>query len=154
MKLGADHRPHDRVDVEAEEARRPHSQCHNRVVDRAANQIDDLRRREADLARREAALAVHLNTADEILEAADVRDQEADARDVEAMEKDHAADRQAFTEPRDSAGYGADLPARRHAAMDRLLSEEDRHRASKDRSELAESIRDTGDLEGRGGSSS
>jgi len=71
------------------------------------------------LAQREADLAAHLDTVERILDAANKRDIEADARDQISVERDHAADLRAFTSTEGRNGYGADLPARRHAALDR-----------------------------------
>lgn len=110
----------------------------------AADHDRDLKALEAELARRKAALAAHQDSTDEILLAAEIRDEHADARDRDSADRDRDADRDAFTSPDNGAGYGADLPARRHAAMDRLHSGDDRRAAARDRTALTDS---TGDPE-------
>lgn len=70
-------------------------------------------------------------------DAAAERDVEVDARDRIAAEHDHDADLEAFTSPGGS-GYGADLPARRHAAPDRRGAKGDRTSSADDRAVLTE----------------
>lgn len=114
---------------------------------------DDIRRREADLSEREDALAAqlrkleadrlnHREAAEKVCDAAKERDVEANARDQIAMERDQAADLKAFTSPDGSSGYGADLPARRHAALDRGDAKGDRTSSADDRAALTEDADD------------
>jgi hypothetical protein len=99
---------------------------------------DDADQRDTNLAKREAFLAAHVVAVERILHAAQERDVDAEARDQISVERDHAADLLAFTSLDGSNGYGADLPARRHAAMDRRDAKGDRASAADDRAALTE----------------
>ncbi len=105
----------------------------------------DRAERQADLAQREAGLAAHLETIQRILDAAEERDTAAETRDQISAERDHVADQKAFTSPIGNNGYVADLPAPRHAAMDRRDAKGDRTSSADDRAALAK-VAD--DLEG------
>lgn len=94
--------------------------------------------RDANLAKREAGLAAQVEAVGTILEAARKRDIDADARDQISAERDQSADLKAFTSQDGDGGYGTDLPARRHAALDRLNAKGDRASAADDRVALAE----------------
>lgn len=89
--------------------------------------------RDASLAKREAGLAAQVEAVEKILEAARERDIDADVRDQISTERDQSADLKAFTSQDGTDGYGADLPARRHAAMDRRDAKGDRASAAHDR---------------------
>ena len=119
------------------------------MTDGEDNVGDDVDQREADLAEREAVLAAqltklavdrvaHLEAAQKVCDAAKERDVEADARDRIAVARDHAADVEAFTSPDGNSGYGADLPAWRHAALDRSEAKGDRTSAADDRAALTQ----------------
>ncbi len=103
------------------------------MVEAKDDEDDGADQRDTNLAKREAGLAVRLETVERILDAAKERDIEADARDRVSVERDHAADLKAFTSPDGSNAYGVDLPARRHAAMDRRDAKGDRASAADDR---------------------
>ena len=122
-------------------------QCHTGAMGGAADHDRDPQAPEAELARRKAALAAHQDSNEEILLAAEIRDEHADARDRDSADRDRDADRDAFTSPDNGAGYGADLPARRHAAMDRLHSGDDRRAAARDRTALTDSTENLEDPE-------
>ena len=94
---------------------------------------DDVLLRDTNRAKREDGLAAHLEAVEKILDAARVRDIEAEARDQASVARDHAADLEAFTCTDSGSGYGADLPARRHAALDRREAKGDRTSAADDR---------------------
>ena len=122
------------------------------MTDGEDNVGDDVDQREADLAEREAVLAAqltklavdrvaHLEAAQKVCDAAKERDVEADARDRIAVARDHA-DVEAFTSPDGNSGYGADLPARRHAALDRSEAKGDRTSAADDRAAVTEVAQD------------
>jgi len=107
---------------------------------------DNVDQREASLTEREARLVAQLakleadrvgrlEAAEKVCHAAKERDVEADARDRIAAAHDHDADLRAFTTPGGS-GYGADLPARRHAALDRRDAKVDRTSSADDRATL------------------
>lgn len=98
--------------------------------------VDDIEAREARVARREAALAARAESAQRVLAAAEARDGEADGRDDVAVERDRAASMEAFTTP--DGPYPQDLEARRHAAIDRHSSKDDRTSAASDRTALTE----------------
>ncbi|MEP7330567.1 MAG: hypothetical protein ABI692_00620 [Terracoccus sp.] len=89
--------------------------------------------RDVNLAKREADLAAQVEAVEKILEAARERDIDADARDQISTERDQSADLKAFISQDGNDGYGADLPARRHAAMDRRDAKGDRASAADDR---------------------
>lgn len=126
------------------------SGCHSDTLTNIEDGLaPDIEEREADLQERESALAdrlakleaarpAHLETVESVCQAADVRDVEADDRDRVAAARDRAADVQAFTSPQHQSGYGADLPARRHAALDRVDAKGDRTSAAGDRALLGE----------------
>ena len=82
---------------------------------------------------RERESAPQSRTVKKILEAAQERDLDAEARDRVSTDRDHDADLTAFTAPGGATGYGADLPARRHAAMDRRDAKSDRTSAAQGR---------------------
>lgn len=108
------------------------------LVEAKDHEADGADQRDTSLAKREAGLAARLETVERILDAAKERDIEADARDQVSVKRDHAADLKAFTSPDGSNAYGVDLPARRHAAMDRRDAKGDRTSAADDRAALAE----------------
>lgn len=127
--------------------------CHIGVVTAIGHDTgDDGDQREASLVEREAVLAAQVTkygadraaraeAAEKVCAAAKERDVEADARDRLAAAQDHAADVKAFTSPAGS-GYGADLPARRHAALDRRDAKSDRTSSADDRATLTEVLDD------------
>lgn len=92
--------------------------------------------RNTDLARRKAGLPAHLKVVEKILDAARERDIEADGRDQISVARDRDADAEAFTSTESRNGYGADLLARRHAALDRRSAKSDRTSAALDRDAL------------------
>ena len=92
--------------------------------------------RDPSRAKVKADPARHPQEVQRILEAAIERDIEAEARDQVSVERDRAADLEAFTSTEGGEGYGADLPARRHAAMDRRDAKGDRDSAADDRAAL------------------
>lgn len=89
--------------------------------------------RDANPAKPEAGLAAQAEAVTKILRAARDRDIDADTRDQISTERDRSADLKAFTSKDGTNGYGADLPARRHAAMDRRDAKGDRASAAGDR---------------------
>ena len=98
---------------------------------------DGADQRDTSLVKREADLAPHPAAVEKILDAAQRRDVDAEARDELSMERDRNADLEAFTSRDGFNGYGADLPARRHAALDRRDAKGDRAAAADDRAALA-----------------
>ena len=90
----------------------------------------------SSLTERKARFSALVSTVEQILGAADERDLQADARDQIAVKRDDDADLEAFTSPVEGNGYGTDLPARRHAALDRQDAKEDRSSAAEDRAAL------------------
>lgn len=106
-------------------------------VDEREQEADERERlllaREAKADEKDAARAADRDRRQNIVAAAEARDEKADDRDTRADERDGDADREAFLS---SSHYGDDLPARRHAAMDRSHSRDDRLSAAKDRSDL------------------
>jgi hypothetical protein len=105
---------------------------------------DGADKRDTSLVKREADLAAHLETVVEILDAAQRRDVDAEVRDEISVERDRAADLEAFISRDGDNGYGADLPARRHAARDRSDAKGDRTAAADDRVALADVADDLG----------
>ncbi|MDQ2756468.1 MAG: hypothetical protein M3Y71_07880 [Actinomycetota bacterium] len=99
---------------------------------------EDAGQRDTTPAKRPGGRAAHLEAVEKILDDARERDIEAEARDEISAERDRAADVKAFTSTDGSSGYGADLPARRHAAMDRLDAKGDRASAADDRAALTD----------------
>ena len=90
----------------------------------------------------EAGLAARRETVVNVLDAAEQRDIEADARDRASVERDHA-DLEALMTPDVNNGYGADLPARRHAAQDRDDAKGHRASAADDRAVLGDAVKDS-----------
>lgn len=112
----------------------PRSDARPRVLGPSASGDDretDLARRTLAVTAREEAMAACMRTAREILAAADRRDGLADARDDAAERRDRERDLAGFLDP--DGPYGADLPERREAALDREQAREDRAAARRDR---------------------
>jgi hypothetical protein len=93
--------------------------------------------REDQLGARDAAQEERKRRDHRILAAAEDRDDKADARDAEADRRDAEADFNSFMH---DEAYGANIQARRSAALDRLASRSDRRSAAEDRIHLAAEV--------------
>jgi hypothetical protein len=100
-----------------------------------AERQDALDAREERIVAREAMQADKKEAEQGILAAADVRDEQADERDELADGRDAEVDLYSFIH--DDA-YGANIQARRFAALDRSASRDDRSSSKEDRVNLTD----------------
>ncbi len=107
----------------------PRSRSHER---RLEQREADLERREMAVWSRENAVAVRVELIRAILVAARMRDDAADALDALADQRERDLDLAQLLSLASDSAYGADWPARRHAAISRACARADRVSSQED----------------------